>query len=66
MAKGIKFSGHTMGTPGKDIYVTLTKDGKDYNFCVESYLTDKDTDVYKAVEALKAGDVVNVEGFVYW
>lgn len=53
-------------TPGKDIYVTLTKDGKDYNFCVESYLTDKDTDVYKAVEALKAGDVVNVEGFVYW
>lgn len=51
---------------GNDIYVTLEKDGAEYNFCVESYLTGKDTDVYKAVEALKAGDVIDVVGFAYW
>ena len=51
---------------GEDIYVTVAKDGKSYNFCVESYLTNAETDVYKAVSALKAGDVVDVEGFLYW
>ena len=51
---------------GEDIYVTVAKDGKSYNFCVESYLTNAETDVYKAVAALKAGDVVDVEGFLYW
>lgn len=52
--------------PGKDIYVTLDLDGKDYDFCVESYLTAPDSDLYKAVGELKAGDVVDVEGFLYW
>ncbi len=54
------------GTPGDDIYVTLSKDGESYDFCVEYYLTGTDTDVYKAVSELSAGDVVDVEGFVYW
>ncbi len=54
------------GTPGNDIYVTFTKNGKDFDFCVESYLTGPETEVYKAFETLKAGDVVTVEGFVYW
>ena len=61
--KAIEYKG---GERGDDIYVTLTKDGADYDFCVERYLTDPDTDVYKAVEALKAGDVIDVEGFLYW
>ena len=51
---------------GKDIYVTLKLADKSYDFCVESYLTDPDSDLYKAVEALVAGDVVDVEGFLYW
>ena len=51
---------------GDDIYVTLTKDGKDYNFCVEVYLTGTETEVYKAASALTAGQVVNVTGFLYW
>ena len=51
---------------GDDIYVTLTKDGKDYSFCVERYLTAPDTDLYKAVAALKEGDVIDVTGFLYW
>ena len=61
--KEISFKGDA---PGDDIYVTLTKDGADYSFCVERYLTDPDTDVYKAVQALNAGDVIDVEGFLYW
>ena len=51
---------------GDDIYVTLTKDGQDYSFCVERYLTAPDTDLYKAVAALKEGDVIDVVGFLYW
>ena len=54
------------GTPGDDIYVTLTKGDKDFSFCVERYLTGPETAVYKAFEDLEAGDVVNVEGFLYW
>ena len=52
--------------PGDDIYVTVTKDGADYDFCVERYLTGPDTDVYKAVGELAEGDVIDVEGFLYW
>ncbi len=52
--------------PGDDIYVTLSKDGQSYDFCVERYLTDPDTEVYKAFADLKAGDIVDVEGFIYW
>ncbi len=54
------------GTPGDDIYVTLNNGDADYSFCVEYYLTGTDTDVYKAVSELQAGDVVDVTGFVYW
>ena len=49
-----------------DLYFKASKDGKTYDFCVEFYLCGKDTDVYKAVEALKVGDVVDMEGFLYW
>ncbi len=54
------------GEPGDDIYVTLKKGEATYDFCVERYLTDPDTEVYKAVGELKAGDVIDVEGFLYW
>ena len=54
------------GARGKDIYVTLSYNGTNYEFCVESYLTGPDSDLYKAVESLKEGDVVDVEGFAYW
>ena len=54
------------GEPGDDIYVTVSKDGKNYDFCVEYYLTGPKTAVYKAFADLKAGDVVDIEGFLYW
>ena len=49
-----------------DLYFAVDVDGKTYNFCVEFYLCGKDTDVYKAVEGLKVGDKIDVEGFLYW
>ena len=54
--------------PGDDIYVDFTLGDATYSFCVERYLTDPETDVYKAFvnEDVKVGDVVNVYGFVYW
>ena len=49
-----------------DLYFKVSKDGTTYDFCVEFYLCGKDTDVYKAVEALQVGDVIDVMGFLYW
>ena len=49
-----------------DLYVRFTKDDVTCNFCVEFYLCNNDTEVYKAVEGLQVGDVVDVEGFLYW
>ena len=49
-----------------DLYFKVSKNGKTYEFCVEYYLCGNDTDVYKAVEALKVGDIVDLEGFLYW
>ena len=54
------------GEPGDDIYVTVSLNGQSYSFCVERYLTGPETEVYAAVGELKAGDVVAVEGFLYW
>ena len=54
------------GSEGDDLYFNVSKDGQVYSFTVESYLTGKDTDVYKAVKELKVGDKIDVEGFLYW
>ena len=54
------------GNPGDDLYFKAALGDKVYTFTVESYLRGKDTEVYKAVEALKAGDIVDLEGFLYW
>ena len=71
--KFVAFTGLTIegieyknGQPGDDIYLTVGYNGQSYSFCVEMYLTGPDTDVYKAVGELKAGDVVDIEGFLYW
>lgn len=71
--KFVSFKGMTVekiefknGEPGDDIYVAVGYNGASYSFCVERYLTGPDTDVYKAVQALNVGDVVDIEGFLYW
>ena len=54
------------GEPGDDIYLTFSLNGANYDFCVERYLTGPETEVYQTVATLNVGDVVDVEGFVYW
>lgn len=54
------------GQQGDDLYFNVSFNGNSYTFTVESYLCGKDTDVYKAVEALKGGETVDMEGFLYW
>lgn len=54
------------GMRGDDLYFTASVNGKSFTFMVESYLCSKKTEVYKAAEALKTGDNINMEGFLYW
>ena len=49
-----------------DLYFDVTVNGNVYSFTVESYLCGEDTDVYQAVTALNVGDVIDIEGFLYW
>lgn len=54
------------GTDGDDLYFNVSSNGATYTFTVESYLCDNTTDVYAAVKALKVGDKIDMEGFLYW
>lgn len=54
------------GERGNDLYFNVELDGNTYTFTVRAYLTDEDSDVYKAVEALNIGDVIDCEGYLYW
>ena len=49
-----------------DLYFNVSKDGQVYTFVVEYYLCDNNSAAYKAVQNLKIGDVIDLEGFVYW
>ena len=49
-----------------DLYFDCSLNGTTYSFTVESYLCGEGTDVYKAVQGLKVGDMVDLEGFLYW
>ncbi len=54
------------GQDGNDLYFKASINGTTYTFTVESYLCDNTTDVYAAVKALNVGDVIDMEGFLYW
>ena len=54
------------GQQGDDLYFNVELNGKTYTFTVESYLCGANTDVYKAVEGLKVGDKIDLDGFLYW
>ena len=54
------------GQDGNDLYFNVSVNGVTYTFTVESYLTGAGTEVYEAVKALKIGDVIDMEGFLYW
>ena len=54
------------GAEGDDLYFNVSNGTDTFSFTVESYLCDKDSDVYKAVSGLNVGDTVDMEGFLYW
>ena len=54
------------GTDGNDLYFNASVNGQTYTFTVESDLCDNTTDVYAAVKNLQVGDVIDMEGFLYW
>ncbi|MCD8326331.1 MAG: hypothetical protein LUC90_06515 [Lachnospiraceae bacterium] len=49
-----------------DLYFNVSVNGETYNFTVESYLCGEDTEVYQTVTELEVGDVIDMEGFLYW
>ena len=53
------------GSQGDDIYFNVSVNGNTYTFTVESYMMNNEA-TYQAVEALKIGDKIDVEGFLYW
>lgn len=54
------------GQEGDDLYFNVSVNGVTYTFLVESDLCDSNSDVYNAVKALQIGDVIDMEGFLYW
>jgi len=54
------------GQDGNDLYFNVSLNDQVYTFTVESYLCDNTTEVYNAVKNLKIGDVIDMEGFLYW
>ena len=54
------------GQDGDDLYFNASVNGETYTFTVESYLCDNTTEVYAAVKELQIGDVIDMEGFLYW
>ena len=49
-----------------DLYFKASVNGQTYTFVIEYYLTGADSDAYKAVQNLKVGDKIDMEGFLYW
>lgn len=54
------------GSDGDDLYFNASYNGQTYTFTIESYLCDNTTDVYNAVEELQVGDVIDMQGYLYW
>ena len=54
------------GAEGDDLYFNVSVNGQTYTFTVESYLCGPDTEIYKAVKDFHIGDVIDLEGFLYW
>ena len=54
------------GEDGSDLYFDVSLNGEKYTFTVESYLTGAGTEVYETVKSLNIGDVIDMEGFLYW
>ena len=56
------------GTRGDDLYFNATNGEKTYTFNLNAYMigTGADSAVYQTIENLQIGDVIDIEGFLYW
>ena len=56
------------GSQGDDIYFNVEIGGTVFTFTVNAYMIGHGagSDVYAAVEGLKIGDKIDIEGFLYW
>lgn len=54
------------GQDGNDLYFNVSLNDQVYSFVVESYLTGPGTEVYESVKLLEIGNVIDMEGFLYW
>ena len=54
------------GTEGDDLYFTISLQGREYKVLVESDEFGPGTEIYEAVKQLSIGDVIDLEGFLYW
>ena len=54
------------GQEGSDVYFGVSDGTNEYSFLVESDEFGLGSDVYTAAQGLAVGDVVNLEGFLYW
>ena len=56
------------GKQGDDLYFNVTLGDKTYTFTVNVYMlgTGADSEVYKTIEGLQIGQVIDIEGFLYW
>jgi hypothetical protein len=56
------------GSQGDDLYFNVALGDKVFTFTVNVYMigTGADSEVYKTIEGLKIGDVIDIEGFLYW
>ena len=64
--KGMTVVAAGQDADGNDLYFNVSLNDQVYTFTVESYLTGAGTEVYEAVKALNIGDVIDMEGFLYW
>ena len=60
------WDGSGMEGSDSDLYFNASIGDNVYTFVIEYYLTGENSDAYKAVQALEVGDVVDLEGFLYW
>ena len=60
------WDGSGMEGSDSDLYFKASVGGNVYTFVIEYYLCGPDSDAYQAVQALEVGDVIDMEGFLYW
>ena len=61
-----KWNGSGTAGSNDDLYFTVMVSGHKLTVTVESSENPEGSEVYEAVTQLEAGDIINLEGFMYW